>query len=80
MKTFTSLLALIGILAVAGCSSPRGGTAEDYDYNSGSYSSDNNVPSTVTPNIPPADDRLPQTDNPSINSSGAGAVPPVPPP
>jgi hypothetical protein len=80
MKTFTSLLALIGILAVAGCSSPRGGTADEYDYDTGGYNSNNNVPSTVTPDVPPADDTLRQTDNPSINSSGAGAVPPVPPP
>ncbi|HLP75915.1 MAG TPA: hypothetical protein VK327_03285 [Candidatus Paceibacterota bacterium] len=33
MKTLTCFLALVGLLAITGCSTPRGGTADDEYYN-----------------------------------------------
>ncbi|MBC8095049.1 MAG: hypothetical protein H7Y43_04480 [Akkermansiaceae bacterium] len=75
MKTITSLLTLIGVLALAGCTSPRGGTADDYQY-------DSQLDSGVQP---PADiegvgEASRSSANPSINSRGQSAVPAIPPP
>lgn len=76
MKTLPYFLTLFGIIAITGCSSPRGGTADDYQYSSGTQSSTGTSDVYGFGTSGPTESLM----NPTINARGAGAVPPATPP